>query len=114
MTKTGLAILHYIVPVAALADWFLFDEKGKTTWKMPLFAASFPLSYLAISLIAAQFMTGENRYPYHFINVDELGAGAVALNVVLVSAAFLAFGYLGVWIDHRLEKRIAQKNIEKE
>lgn len=100
--KAGLVLLHYVVPIATFLDWILFDEKGRTDRKMPLFAALFPIIYVAVSMIAAQFMTGDNRYPYPFLNVDMLGAGTVAMNIVLLTAAFFTVGYLGVWADHRL------------
>lgn len=37
-------------------------------------------------------------------NVDSLGAGMVALNIVLLTVAFLVVGFLSVWIDHKLVK----------
>ena len=36
MVKMGLTFLHYVVPIATVFDWILFDEKGKTKWKKPL------------------------------------------------------------------------------
>lgn len=105
IAKAGLTLLHYVVPIATFLDWILFDEKGKTDKKMPLFAALFPIIYVVISMIAAQFMTGDNKYPYPFLNVDMLGAGMVALNIVLLAAAFIAVGYLGVWVDHKLDRK---------
>lgn len=104
MAKAGLTLLHYVVPIATVLDWVLFDEKGRTDRKMPLFATSFPMIYVVASMITAQFMTGDNRYPYPFLNVDLLGAGTVALNIVLLAAAFIGVGYLGVWADHKLAK----------
>ena len=105
MVKAGLTFLHYIVPIAVVLDWVIFDEKGNTKWKMPLFAALFPVIYGAVSLIVAPFIQGEDKYPYPFLNVDALGAGTVALNIVLLAAAFLAVGYLGVLIDHKISKK---------
>ena len=110
IAKAGLTLLHYIVPIGTVLDWLLFDIKGKTTWKMPLFAAVFPLAYVIISLIAAQFLTGESKYPYPFLNADTLGAGAVALNIVLIALAFFAVGYLGVAADHGIMKLIRQND----
>ena len=66
---------------------------------MPLFAAFFPIVYVAVSMIAAQFLTGDGKYLYPFLNVDTLGVGAVVLNIVLLTVAFLAVGYLGVVVD---------------
>ena len=103
IAKAGLTLLHYVVPIGTFLDWLLFDIKGKTTRKMPLFAAVFPLTYVTISLIAAQFLTGESKYPYPFLNADTLGAGAVALNIVLIAFAFFAVRYLGVAVDHGLK-----------
>ena len=105
IAKAGLTLLHYVVPIATFLDWILFDEKGKTDKIMPLFATLFPIIYVVVSMIAAQFMTGDNKYTYPFLNVDMLGAGMVALNILLLAAAFIAVGYLGVWVDHRLTRK---------
>lgn len=109
IAKAGLTLLHYVVPIGTLLDWLIFDVKGYTTWKMPLFASLFPIIYVAVSMIAAQFITGDGKYPYPFLNVDTLGVGAVALNIVLLAVAFLAVGYLGVALDHGMKKLTEQK-----
>ena len=100
--KAGLTLLHYVVPIMVVCDWIIFDEKGKTEWKMPPFAALFPIIYATVTLIAAQFSTAEDKYPYPFLNVDALGAGGVAVNIMLLAVAFLAVGYAGVALDRRL------------
>jgi hypothetical protein len=104
IAKAGLTLLHYVVPISTFLDWLLFDVKGNTTWKMPLFATIFPIAYVTVSMIKAQFLTGEDKYPYPFLNVDTLGVGAVALNIVLLAVAFLAVGYLGVAADHGMKR----------
>lgn len=106
--KAGLTLLHYVVPIGTFLDWLLFDAKGKTTWKMPLFATIFPIAYVTVSMAAAPFLTGDSKYPYPFLNVDTLGVGAVALNIVLLAVAFLAVGYLGVAVDHGMKKLAGQ------
>ena len=103
--KVGLTLLHYVVPIATFLDWILFDEKGKTEWKMPLFAALFPIIYVAISMIAAQFISGEDKYPYPFLNIDTLGIAMVLVNILLLAVAFLAVGFIGVWADHKLSRK---------
>ncbi len=62
-------------------------------------------------MIAAQFLTGENKSPYPFLNVDTLGAGTVVLNIILLSAAFLTVGYLGVAADHWMKKWANSNNM---
>ncbi|MDO4842376.1 MAG: Pr6Pr family membrane protein [Phoenicibacter congonensis] len=100
--NAGLVLLHYVVPIATVLDWLIFDIKGETTRKMPLFAAVFPVLYALVTMIAAQFMQGDGKYPYPFLNVDILGVDGVALNIVLLAVAFIAVGYAGVWVDHKL------------
>lgn len=103
LSKAGLALLHYVVPVGTVLDWILFEKKGKTEWKMPLFAAGFPIIYVAITMLAAKIIPMKNKYPYPFLDVDILGATGVLVNVVLLAAGFLLIGYIGVWIDHKLK-----------
>jgi hypothetical protein len=103
--KAGLTLLHYVVPIAIVLDWIIFDEKGKTEFAMPFFAAAFPILYVFITMIAAPFMPSASRYPYPFLNADTLGMPSVALNIALLSIAFLAVGFLAVWLDHKLGKR---------
>lgn len=100
--KAGLVLLHYVVPIATFLDWLLFDIKGQTTKLMPLFSAIFPIVYVIVSLISAQFISGEGKYPYPFLNIDTLGVKAVLINIVLLSIAYFAVGYLGVFMDHKL------------
>ena len=109
IAKAGLTLLHYVVPIGTFLDWLIFDVKGKATWGMPLFAALFPIVYVAVSMIAAQFLTGDGKYPYPFLNVDTLGVGAVVLNIVLLAVAFLAVGYLGVVVDSGIKKLTERK-----
>lgn len=104
MTKAGLMLLHYIVPIGTLLDWILFDEKGKTDWKMPLFSAVFPLIYVGVTLLTASCFPSGNRYPYPFLDVDTLGVQGVTKNVLLLSAVFLLAGYAVVFLDQKWKK----------
>ena len=102
IVKASLVLLHYVVPIATFLDWLLFDIKGQTTKLMPLFSAIFPIVYVIVSLISAQYISGEGKYPYPFLDVDTLGIKVVLINIVLLSIAYFAVGYLGVFVDHKL------------
>ena len=73
---------------------------------MPIFAASLPILYVMITMIAAQFIPMKEKYPYPFLNVDMLGAGWVMINVLLLAIGFLVVGYIGVWVDHKLKHKL--------
>lgn len=105
MVKCELVLLHYVVPISTVFDWILFDEKGMTDKKMPLFASSFPIVYVLFIMATAPFMQGSEKYPYPFLNVDIFGVGMVSINIICLAVAFLVCGHLGVWIDHQLVKK---------
>jgi hypothetical protein len=99
-------LVHYVVPLAVIADWLLFDRKGLIRRLDPLFWTFMPLAYLAFSIIRAQFATFPtgSRYPYFFIDIDTLGLAQVALNCLVIAAAYIALGYLVFLIDRILTK----------
>lgn len=103
-------VVHYFVPILALLDWFMFDEKGRYTWIDPLRWPLLPAAYFAFALIRAPlfgpipgFISG-SRYPYPFIDVDVLGWGGVAKNAAVILVVFVVAGYLYVMFDHALAK----------
>ncbi|WP_080799434.1 Pr6Pr family membrane protein [Arabiibacter massiliensis] len=106
--------LHYLVPIACILDWLLFDEKGRMSLAGPLVWMAFPLAYLAYALGMVGLLgvnmgpKAGSRYPYPFIDVDANGVGGVAVTVVALVAAFIALGYAYVALD-RLLARVGRK-----
>lgn len=103
-----MLIVHYIVPICTILDWFLFDKKGHIGWKDPLVWPTFPLVYLVyINVLVLGFgvrCSEQNRWPYPFLNADVLGVPAVCAVVVGLLVAFIALGYGYAFIDHKLAK----------
>jgi hypothetical protein len=109
-------VLHYIVPLMALADWLLFDKKGSFQKWSPLAWLSIPAAYFIFSLIRAQFATFStgSHYPYFFIDVDAYGAGQVALNVLAIAVVFTILGYVLYFADLMLAKIAARSSKQVE
>lgn len=101
--RLGITLLHYVVPIAVLFDWILFDERGLVRAWMPPFAALFPVIYGAASMIIVG-VTGSGNYPYPFLNVDELGLGTVLLVIAGLAAGFMIVGYILYGIDRLAAK----------
>jgi hypothetical protein len=104
-------IVHYIVPLMTLADWLLFDEKGRFKRIDPVKWLVIPLAYFIFALARAQFASfaiSGSRYPYFFMDVDKYGVGQVAVNVVLIGAGFAVLGYIIFFIDWFLAKRLTK------
>ena len=106
-----LVVLHYIVPLMALLDWLLFDEKGKMPLWGPCSWISLALAYLAFSMIGAGLLgldlgggtTADiTSYPYTFLDPAIAGPAGVAAFCSAMVAAFLLLGYLILGIDRFL------------
>lgn len=93
----GNQFLHTVVPLLAVLDWLLFDERGRFRWRYALYWLAFPLGYLAFALIRGLIV---HRYPYPFIDVRDLGYDGVSISAVAFAVAFWILGLLFVAIDH--------------
>ena len=102
-------LLHTAAPLLTVLDWLLFDEKGHYRRFEPFLWGIFPAAYFVYTMIRARvssfrFYNG-SPYPYPFMDVDALGWGKVLLIFLAMAAAFLALGYVLVWIAHLLARR---------
>jgi hypothetical protein len=101
----GNQLLHTVVPLLAVLDWLLFDERGRFRWRYALYWLAFPLGYLAFALLRGLVV---DKYPYPFIDVAELGYDGVSISAAGFAAAFWILGLLFVAIDRwggRLPRR---------
>lgn len=114
--KVECILCHIVLPVLYLADWVLFYEHGKLTWKYPLLSALYPLAYVAYVYIHAALRGFDSSvlnyagtdpviYPYFFLNPERVGAGGVVLWVLALLAAFVAGGFLLMLVDRMLAGR---------
>jgi len=92
----GNQLLHTVVPLLAVLDWLLFDERSRFRWRYALYWLAFPLGYLAFALVRGLVV---DRYPYPFIDVNELGYDGVAVSTAVFAVAFWILGLLFVAID---------------
>lgn len=104
----GNFLSHYLSPFLAPLSWLLFAEKGRVGFRQVWASLAFPLAYVAYALIQGG-LTG--FYPYWFLNPakprpEGIGsyAGVLAF-VAVVSACFLAIGFLLVAADKALARR---------
>lgn len=98
LTLTALpwdnTVLHYIIPVAVLVDFLVDRPKRTRTFKKSLVWLSFPVVYVAYTLIRGE-VTG--WYPYPFLNPATHGYGSVAF---VVSGLFI-LGLVLIWLAVR-------------
>ena len=117
--RVGSLLFHVTLPIMYIADWFLFYERKKAKWYYPITSTAFPLIYIAFLLVQAIILkfdasilipttTTPLIYPYFFVNLDTQGISGVLMWVGILSAAFIAVGYLFFGLD-RIEKKKSEK-----
>ena len=108
--RVGSLLFHVTLPILYIADWFLFYERKKCKWYYPIASIAFPLAYVVFLLIQAVILkfdasilipttTTPLIYPYFFVNLDTQGVPGVLMWIGILSAAFVAVGYLFFGLD---------------
>lgn len=103
--------LHYSVPILAVVGYLLFGPRPRFSLTTLVGSLTIPLAWTAYTLIRSPFITytedGETRhwYPYHFINVDDIGYGRSLLNMAGIFVFLLAVGWLYTFLDRKLPPR---------
>ena len=116
--RIGSLAFHVVLPIMYVADWFLFYERKQCKWYYPVASINFPLGYVVFLLIQAIILKFDSSilipttttpliYPYFFVNIDTQGVSGVLMWVGILSAAFVAGGFLFFGLD-KLGKKKAQ------
>ena len=101
--------LHFIAPILAISDWYIFDKKALYRKFEPFIWTIIPLTYLVYSLVRALVFNipipdnEESPFPYFFLNIYNLGLTKVIYYCLLILVIFLFLGYLMYLL--KIEKR---------
>ncbi len=106
-TFTGLRwwidrALHAVLPALMLWFWLMEVTRQEPRASQPLLWLIWPAIY-AIYIMVRGALSG--RYPYPFLNVTQLGLGAVAINMAAMIAAFAVLAYVMHAIGTRMPLR---------
>lgn len=88
-------LLHYVVPTSALAYWVLYPPRSRLGFMAPLVWCLYPAGYLVYVLVRGVVV---GSYPYHFIDVANLGYRQVLINGSGLLVAFLVLGVFVVGV----------------
>lgn len=92
-------LVHLVTPVVVPVYWLLMAVKGRLRWRDPLLWAVYPLVYFFYALVRGDL---SGKYPYPFINVQQLGWPRTLINACVIAVAYMAAGYLMVATDRFL------------
>lgn len=121
--RIGSICFHVVLPIMYIADWFLFYERKKCTWRYPVASTIFPLAYAIFLFIHAAILgfnssiltpTGSTLiYPYFFVNIDKQGIPGVLLWIAILSVAFVVMGFVFYALDRLEIKKSNKRRIKK-
>ena len=107
--KVNSVTFHIILPIMYIVDWFLFYERKKVKWYLPLLSMIFPLVYVIFIYTRAWILNFDPEvpyiYPYFFLNLDTQGIAGVIKWVLILLAGFMVTGYLFYGIDRIAKKK---------
>ncbi|WP_333677413.1 Pr6Pr family membrane protein [Dyella sp.] len=83
-------VMHYVVPALVVIYSVTALRHAPLRWTSPLWWSLYPIGYFAYVLVRGASI---GRYPYHFIDVSQLGYALVLRNAVVLLAAFLGLSY---------------------
>lgn len=118
--RVGSLSFHVVLPIMYVADWFLFYERKKAKWYYPIASAAFPLAYMVFLLIHAVIWKFDSSvlipttttpliYPYFFVNLETQGVSGVLMWLGILSVAFVAVGYVFLFLDKLGKKGLKSK-----
>jgi len=107
--RVGNYIVHYIIPVMTIIDFFIFDRSVRNLpWYTPFVWLMIPAAYFAFILIRAPFFGNigdtSSPYPYEFMDLSIQPVTAVMSNVLIILAVFIAIGYIFLLLDNLIRK----------
>jgi hypothetical protein len=84
-------VLHYIMPVAVVLDWFLQPPAARLEKKHLAISLVVPTAYLVYVLVRGASI---DWYPYPFLNPANVGGySGVAMYAAGIAGAFLLVGW---------------------
>jgi len=105
-TPEGIAtvLLHIVTPVLIMADWLLFDTKGRFKTTSLLWWLTAPYIYFAFIMITSVTMDKDEilRFPYPFLNYEQMGIPMLILVVAVMTFFYIGIGYLMLIIDKKM------------
>ncbi|HEX6740760.1 MAG TPA: Pr6Pr family membrane protein [Sphingomicrobium sp.] len=92
------ALLHYVVPTGMAAYWLAFGQKRGLSWRHPFAWMLYPFAYFVYALGRGAI---DGRYPYPFMDLNQISLLAAIRNGIAIAALFLLAGFALVWVDSR-------------
>ncbi len=95
-------VLHYLIPIAAVIDWFMDPPARRIRFSRAVVWLIFPVAYLGYSLLRGPIA---NWYPYPFLNPANGGYGQIAITSLMIAAGGILLVYIVTRIGRVSKKK---------
>lgn len=95
-------LLHTVSPIMCVSGWLFFGPRRLVDRTAIALTVAYLLLWGTFTLIRGEVV---GFYPYPFINPDLHSYGRVAVNLVIVGAVFVGFGFGALRLDAWLARR---------
>ncbi len=89
-------VVHYLVPVVLLVDWFLDPPRHALGWRVAALWLIYPAAWFAYTLVRGSAV---DWYPYPFVDVASHGYGRVLANGLAFTIAFAVAAAAFAWLS---------------
>jgi len=91
-------LLHVVNPIIILTFWIMYVDKSNLSYKHAFNWLIYPLIYIHFTAVIGVIT---KRYPYPFINVNDLGYPKALLNAVFCLLLFYSLSIFMIWLGKR-------------
>lgn len=101
-------LVHLFTPLLVIFDYIVFGEKGNLKKNYPFIWSFVLIAYTLFDIIYVMFggtFAGGVKYPYPYMNVEELGLFRVFVNCMVIYVFFVGYGSIVQWLDDKLSRK---------
>jgi len=112
-------LVHTFTPLMMLLYYLLFTEKGNYLYNHVKYWLIIPVLYFGYANLYAfaggtfEYNEAITRYPYYFMNPDEIGWFKVILFVLVITFFITLMSILFVYIDHKLVNKKENEHVKE-
>ncbi|MGI5178765.1 Pr6Pr family membrane protein [Dactylosporangium sp. CA-152071] len=103
-------LLHTVTPILAAVTWLFVDREPVRWWYAAVWLG-YPLAYLAFALVRGAIV---DKYPYPFVDANELGYGGVTISALGFTVAFFLLGLLLIGLGEGIRRLTGQQRARVE
>lgn len=100
--------VHLFTPLLVIFDYIILGEKGNLKKNYPFIWSFILIAYSLFNVIYVFFggtFSGGVKYPYPYMDIDNLGLFRVLMNCLVIYIFFVGYGSIVQWLDNKLARK---------